>query len=90
MEIILMKETRLVKKEGFKNAYRIEEESERKLSKEHYKNITDNNTMKWFRRLGGSETATRNYTCLGYNVIKLVSYSPNREIKVVREFKFND
>jgi hypothetical protein len=85
-----MKEVRMIKKEGFKNAYRVEEESERELSKEHYNNITSNDTMKWFRRLGGNETATRNYTCLGYLVVKLVSYSPNREIKVIREFKFND
>ena len=42
-----------------------------------------------FRRLGGSETITRSYTCRGYNVVKLVSKSPSRAIKVVRQFEFN-
>lgn len=90
METIVMKETRLLKREGFKNAYRVEKEETRELSGEYYKDITSNDTMKWFRRLGGSETAIRDYTCLGYNVVKLVSYSPNREIKIIREFEFKD
>ncbi len=90
METIIIKETRYSKKEGFKNVYRVDEESEREISREHYKNVTDKGTMQWFRRLGGSETAIRSYTCIGYVIVKLVSYSPDRRIKVVREFEFKD
>lgn len=46
------------------------------------------NGIKFFKRLGGSETLTKAYTCLGYKVVKLVSKSPDRLTKVVREFNF--
>lgn len=54
-----------------------------------YNNIVDANTLKCFRRLGGSETARRNYTSQGYNVTKLISTSPDKSIKVIREFNFD-
>lgn len=54
-----------------------------------YNNIVDPNTLKWFRRLGGSETARRNYTNQGYLVTKLISTSPDKSIKVIREFNFD-
>ena len=44
--------------------------------------------MSWFRRLGGSETAQRSYTCYGYVIYKLTSSSPDRQTKSVREFNF--
>lgn len=53
-----------------------------------HERITGKETLKWFRRFGGSETAQRAYTCQGYNVIKLISRSPGRSNKTVREFKF--
>jgi hypothetical protein len=55
-----------------------------------YNNITNVDTLKWFRRLGGSETAKKNYTSKGYMITKLTSTSPDRTIKVVREFNFNN
>ena len=55
-----------------------------------YNNITNVDTLKWFRRLGGSETAKKNYTSRGYMITKLTSTSPDRTIKVVREFNFNN
>lgn len=55
-----------------------------------YNNITSDDTLKWFRRLGGSETATRNYTSRGYNVTKLISTSPDKSTRVIREFNFID
>lgn len=58
------------------------------ITQEQYNNITSDNTLKYFRRLGGSETATRNYTERGYNVVKLISTSPGKDVRVVREFSF--
>ena len=55
-----------------------------------YNNITNVDTLKWFRRLGGSETAKKNYTSRGYIITRLTSTSPDRTIKVVREFNFNN
>ena len=54
-----------------------------------YNNITDTKTLQWFRRLGGSETARKNYTSRGYLVTKLISTSPDKSIKVIREFNFD-
>ena len=59
------------------------------IDKEQYDNITNVETLKWFRRLGGSETARKNYTSKGYIVTKLVSTSPDKSTKVIREFNFN-
>lgn len=56
------------------------------ITQEQYNNITNDDTLKWFRRLGGTETATRGYTERGYNVVKLISTSPNKDTRVIREF----
>ena len=58
------------------------------LTSKQYNLTVSSDTQKFFRRLGGSETAERAYTNAGYNVIKLTSVSPDRQIKKVREFKF--
>ena len=60
------------------------------IDKTQYNNITNTETLKWFRRLGGSETATKSYTSRGYNVVKLISKSPDKSIKVIREFNFDN
>ncbi len=38
-----------------------------------YEQITDNKTLEWFRKLGGTETATKEYTSRGYKIVKLMS-----------------
>jgi hypothetical protein len=60
------------------------------ITKRQYDLITNEDTMKWFRRLGGSETATKNYTKWGYNTIELSSIDPARSLKRVRSFTFSD
>lgn len=60
------------------------------IDKKQYDNITNKDTLKWFRRLGGSETAKKSYTSRGYNVTKLISTSPDKSIKVIREFNFDN
>ena len=59
------------------------------ISEREYNNITSKETLKWFRRLGGSETAQKSYTCYGYKTYKLISRSPDRTQKTVREFSFH-
>lgn len=54
-----------------------------------YSLITDEKTIKMFRRLGGSETATKEYTSRGYNITKLVSTSPNKQERTIRTFNFD-
>ena len=89
MEEIILKETRLVKNPYTKTTYTIEEEKTEAITRKQYNNICGKDTLKWFRRLGGSETAERGYTCAGYLIVKLTSTSPDRQNKTIRTFKFN-
>lgn len=84
---VLTKEYEL--KEGTKTVYVLIQERSEQISEQQYFNITGSDTQKYFRRLGGSETAERNYTDAGYRVTKLTSKSPGGFYKVVRTFEFN-
>jgi len=55
-----------------------------------HKNMTNAETLSYFRRLGGSESAQRSYTPVGYIVTRLVSTSPDRQKRVVRTFTISD
>ena len=83
-----MIETRLEKNPSTKTTFNILEEATEVIPRERYEFITKPETLKWFRSLGGSETAERSYTCRGYNITRLTSTSPDKQIKVIREFKF--
>ena len=82
----IMTTIELVKNPNTKTTYIEEERTIEEITEQTYRNIVS--SSKFFRRLGGSETHTRTYTCRGYNTIKLTSVSPNRQIKKIYEFKF--
>jgi len=88
METITMHKTELLKNPDTKTTYFKKDESFDNITRDQYNHLTKDETLKWFRRIGGSETAERSYTCRGYNVTKLISTSPDREIKIIRKFKF--
>ena len=88
MYTIIETSTKYTKKPGTKTAYQQIEISVKEVDQRQHELTTNNDTVKWFRRLGGSETVTRSYTCAGYNVTKLVSTSPDKETKHVREYEF--
>ena len=83
-----MTKTSLVKNPNTKTTYIVEGEKTEQITKENYNNITSKETQKWFRRLGGSETAQRSYTCRGYLITRLTSVSPDRQNKSIYQFKF--
>jgi hypothetical protein len=89
MDTIVMHRQKFVKSPNTKTTYILEEEITENLTKEQYTNITSDDTLKWFRRLGGIETAQRGYTCSGYLITKLTSKSPDKQLKIIRTFKFN-
>ena len=62
------------------------EESE--LNREQYNNMTSDDTCRFFRRLGGSESIIRSYTCIGYVPVQSISCNPDRDLKIVRSFTF--
>lgn len=84
-----MTETELIKNPNTKTTYIVEEEKTEEITREQYKNITSDETLEWFRNIGGTETAARRYTCRGYNITRLTSTSPDRQTKIIRQFKFN-
>ena len=85
---IILNTIRTEKKAGFKTVYTETENETREITEDQYNKTIGNDTLKFFRRLGGTETAIRSYTCAGYKVVKLTSVSPDRETKVIRTFKF--
>lgn len=89
MDTILMTQTKYRKNPDTKTTYILEETEQREISVKQYENITNEKTLKWFRSLGGSESAQRGYTSRGYLITKLTSKNPDKEIKIVREFDFD-
>jgi hypothetical protein len=45
-------------------------------------------SVKFFRRLGGTETLVKGYTCAGYNPVKLTSTNPDKTAKTIRTFNY--
>ena len=81
-KIILKKEE--YRKEGRKNFPKNPSETTtREITIEEYDNIFS--STDFFKSLGGSERIYKNYTLAGYIPTKLVSISPDEEIKIIRK-----
>ena len=74
-------------KAGTKAAYAEVSREVQDIGEEHYNNLVD--SAPFFRRLGGSETLQRCYTQYGYKVYKMISKSPCKQMKTIRELDFN-
>ena len=86
--IITLTETEFIKNPDTKTTYiNVGTETKEINEKEYFLTVNDN-TIKYFRGLGGKETVTRSYTSAGYKVIKLVSTSPDKETKTIKVFNF--
>lgn len=60
----------------------------REVDELFYKNFTAPETSKFFRRLGGYEKREKDYTSYGFRVVRVVSISPDRSIKIETQFSF--
>ncbi len=89
MKKITVNTIKQVKKEDTKTVWQNAETTETIFNEKQYKNCTSDDTIKWFRNIGGSETVTRNYTKVGYVVTKIVSTSPDKQNRTIREFTFD-
>lgn len=74
-------------KDGYKTVYEETSRSVESVSETHYENCVE--AAPFFRRLGGSETLTREYTTKGYLVTRILSISPDGKTKVERLFDFD-
>lgn len=81
---ILMKKTEQTKKGNRWINTNIEDYKE--ITLDFYKNCTSEDTIRFFRSIG-SERVYKNYTSLGYIVTKIISTSPSKEERSIREFK---
>jgi len=90
MYTIQLTTTKQVKNPNTKTTYKNESVEVTTITDKEYHLITNEDTVKFFRRLGGSESLQRSYTCAGYKVYKMVYTSPDRQNKTIREFKFID
>lgn len=74
-------------KHGTKTVYDLVSVERDPLTEETYSNLV--NSAPFFRKLGGSETLQRCYTSRGYRVYKMISRSPDKTKKTVREFYYD-
>lgn len=88
MYTIELTETRLSKNPNTKTTYIVDEVKTEIVTDEQHDLTTNDDTCKFFRRLGGSETKEMSYTYKGYVCTKLTSTSPDKQTKIIREFKF--
>jgi hypothetical protein len=88
MYTIQLTKTNQIKNPNTKTTYLNESVEVKTITDKEYDLITSNDTVKFFRRLGGSESLQRGYTCAGYKVYKLTSTSPDKQNRTIREFKF--
>ncbi len=85
---ITLTEKRYVKNPNTKTTYILETTETTNVTEKQHGLTTNDDTCKWFRRLGGSETKQMEYTCAGYKCTKLTSVSPDKQNKIVREYSF--
>jgi hypothetical protein len=85
---IILTQKEYVKNPNTKTTYLLNYESTEEITSEQYNNITNTDTLKYYRRIGGSESAIYGYTCNGYKVTRLTSTSPDKQTKIVRTFNF--
>ena len=82
-----MRKTNMELKAGTKTVYQTVNVEETTISEEQYKNIVD--AAGFFRRLGGYEWSRKCYTSKGYLVVRIMSTSPCKTIRTIREFNFD-
>ena len=81
-----MTKTKFVLKDGTKTVFIPTSEITKNIDETYYNNIVESSPF--FRRLGGSEYHEKNYTSKGYMVTKIISRSPDRELKSIYSFNF--
>lgn len=77
-----------ITKPNTKNGWLLSKSETKNIDKKHYENCSSADTSKFFRRLGGTETITKSHTCNGYCPTRIISTSPDRKSKTIRNFNF--
>ena len=88
MTLIFEHKITQTKNPNTKTTYIVEKDCTNLITEEQYRNITNEDTIKWFRRIGGTESVTKSYTNYGYVPTRIVSTSPNKQDRTLRDFVF--
>lgn len=83
---ITMTKTQQQKKEGTKTVFETVKSEIKEIQESDYNAIIE--SASFFRRLGGTCSQQREYTCRGYKVYKDTLTSPDKETRTIREFEF--
>ena len=74
------------RKPGTKTAWQTDQTEVRVITEAQYNSTID--ACPFFRRMGGSERLTREYTSWGYKVTQIISTRPDREARSIFRFTF--
>ena len=74
------------RKPGTKTAWQTEKTEVRVITEAQYNNTID--ACPFFRRMGGSESLTREYTSWGYKVTQIISTRPDKQARSIFKFSF--
>jgi hypothetical protein len=85
---ITLTETEFIKNPNTKTTYLLASENTEIITEKNHYLSTNDETCKFFRSKGGTETRVMSYTCAGYKCTKLTSLSPDRQRKIVRKYSF--
>lgn len=89
MNTIKMVQTTYELKPNTKTVWVEVETTEKQVDLAHLKRFTSDDTLKFFRRLGGIERVQRSYTIMGYLPTRVCLISPDKKLKKVTEFKID-
>jgi hypothetical protein len=84
---IKMETIKQEKKQGTKTVWETKQTENENITEQQYKNIIE--AAPFFRRLGGSESMQKAYTCKGYTVVRNISTSPDKQNRTIRSFEFS-
>lgn len=60
------------------------------FTKQNLLNIASDDTLRWFRGIGGYEKRDMTYTPYGYLPSRVTSINPSRDFRHIREFYYSD
>lgn len=89
MKVIMTKETYSRTDSGKSWRSRPDEVSTSEVTLDNVRKATDEDTLRFFRRLGGWERVDRTYTAWGYLPWRCISISPDRQVKIVRLYDYS-
>lgn len=70
--------------------WKIKKISTRTVTKEYYINSVSDDTIRFFRAIGGSERRTMSFTPYGYIPVETVSTAPDKSERTIRRYYFKD